>query len=86
MTSQNIFPTYTKPRPTQLVVSQGRHCCLVGREGRCGNARVLSLITLEFDHSIFPSRSPVSRVPHLFGEYLGAVRAMGHIDLSSTSA
>lgn len=79
MTSQNIFPTHTKPRPTQLFVSQGRLCCLVGREERCGNARVLSLIILEFDQSKW---SPVSRVPPLFGEYPGAVRAMGHIDSS----
>ncbi|KAG0554430.1 hypothetical protein M758_12G094500 [Ceratodon purpureus] len=82
MTPQDIFPTYTKPRPTQLFVSQGRLCCLVGREERCGNARVLSLMILEFDQTKLPGWSPVSRVPPLFGEYPGAVRAMGHIDSS----
>ena len=81
-TLQQIFPTYTKPRPTQLFVSRGRLCCLVGREERCGNARVLSLMILEFDQTKLPGWSLVSRVPPLFGEYPGAVRAMGHIDSS----
>lgn len=83
MTLQNIFSTHTKPRPTQLFVSQGRLCCLVGKEERCGTARVLSLMILEFDITKPPGRwSPISRVPPLFGEYPGAVRAMGHIDSS----